>query len=142
MSVEATDLRQAAIEALASAFEGIPVYGSEPGDSMEGPYLVIPEPTVTHYRIMGNRYRRQYVFSIRYAAAPNALPGTLSSAAELLCSALEYIPFGSGHAKGRDMRYDMTVGILYFTFVVNVQLIKQIESAPLMAQMTMKERMK
>lgn len=142
MSVEATDLRQAAIEALAAAFEGIPVYGTQPDGSMEGPYLVIPEPTVTHHRIMGSRYRRQYVFSIRYAAEPNALPGALSSAAELLCSALEYIPFGSGHARGRDMRYDATDGVLYFTFAVNIQLIKQIESSPLMAQMTMEERMK
>lgn len=132
MQVTINDVRYAVHAALDNAFPGIKVSGEEIKQNLNHPRFFVRLLEPAHTQELGNRYKRDLPFAIRYFAADRA-NADMYNMAEQLTSVLKWITVGGRHLPGQSMSFQIVDEVLHF-FVTYQMLVyeKHPEGAKMM----------
>lgn len=114
--------------ALTAAFgEEAAVYSEGTGQGFDGPCFFIVPLSSSQTQIIGNRYRMENPFDIRY------FPGEgqerdreMNATAEKLMQVLEYVETEAGLLRGTKLHYEKTDGVLHFFVNYNMHVRRDI----------------
>lgn len=130
--------------ALTAAFGGeAAVYSEGTGQGDHAPCFFIVPLSPTQTQIIGNRYRLEHPFDIRYFPGEvQERESKMNGVAEKLMLVLEYVETEAGLLRGTKMHYEKTDGVLHFFVNYNMHVRRDIPKEDPMNELTAESGLK
>jgi len=109
------------IAVLLKAFPDITVYAEQVKQGLVEPCFIVRCVTPTNTKFLGNRYKREYLFTVQYIPESDTdAQAECYAVNEILWQTLEYIKVGGDLQRGTNMRGEYNDGILTVTVNYNM----------------------
>ncbi|MNW41163.1 hypothetical protein D3C74_182920 [compost metagenome] len=131
MQVTINNVRYAVHAALDTAFPNIPISGEEIKQNLNPPRFFVRLLQPAHTQELGNRYRRDHPFVIRYFA-PERANADMYDMAEQLTSVLQWITVGSRQVPGQGISFQIVDEVLHFFVTYSMLIWEQLPEQPKM----------
>ncbi len=129
------DVRNAVMQTLQAVFSEIPVTGEEPEQPESPPHLYVTLPGGTHTQEMGRRFRRGISVAVRYKPSGSSPNADMYAIAEQLALELYQISLSGRPVAGRDIRFELAEGTLFFYVTYQFVAALQIPEGPVMQKL-------
>jgi hypothetical protein len=124
-------VRYALNAALDTAFPTIPLSGEEIKQELDPPHFFVRLLEPDHTQELGQRYRRDHPFVVRYFSAKRTNE-EMYDMAEQLTSALKRITVGGRQCQGQGMRFQIVDEVLHFFVTYSLLVWEQLPNDPAM----------
>jgi hypothetical protein len=138
VQVTINDVRYAVNAVLDAAFPNIPIAGEEIKQNLDPPRFFVRLLEPAHSQELGQRYRRDLPFVVRYFS-PERVNDDMYDMAEQLTAALKWITIGARQWPGQGMRFQIVDEVLHFFVTYSLLLWEQPPSDPQMQTLEQEE---
>ena len=122
--------------------DGYEIYLDEMKQEQKEPCFVIACLGGKQQQELGNLYKREQAFDLHYFPKEKSSTAEAYRTADVLNMELEYITVEGNLVRGTKMRHEVIDGVLHFFVNYDLRLRKVVEPAPLMEELTIKEKVK
>lgn len=122
--------------------DGYEIYLDEMKQGQKEPCFFIACLGGKQQQELGNLYKREQAFDLRYLPKEKSSTAEAYSTADVLNMEMEYIMVEGNLVRGTKMRHEVIDGVLHFFVNYDLRLRKVVEPAPLMEELTIKEKVK